>query len=88
MGRAIHSFPCASAAGTDGLRPQHLKDLTGHAAEGRGLLLLGSLTRFINFVLAGEVAPLAQPFFLGASLIPLPESKAHRSWVYPVLAGF
>ena len=71
VGRAILSFPCASAAGPDGLRPQHLKDMIGRAAGGGGPLLLRSLSSFINMVLAGEVAPLARPFFFGASLIAL-----------------
>ena len=31
-GMAIRSFPCASAAGPDGLRSQHLKDMIGAVA--------------------------------------------------------
>ena len=36
--RAIASFPCGSGAGMDGLRPQHLKDLTGPSAGDGGWL--------------------------------------------------
>jgi len=32
VGRAIHSIPSTSAAGPDGLCPQHLKDMIGYAA--------------------------------------------------------
>ena len=31
--RAINSFPPGSAGGPDGLRPQHLKDMVGPAAD-------------------------------------------------------
>ena len=44
--KAIRSFPCASAAGPDGLRPQHLEDMTGAAAGEGGRLLLQALTIF------------------------------------------
>ena len=33
--QAIRSFPCGSAGGPDGLRPQHLVDLTSASAEGK-----------------------------------------------------
>lgn len=52
--RAIRSFPCGSAGGPDGLRPQHLKDMTSTSAEGGGPLLLEALTAFINLVLEGK----------------------------------
>ena len=34
--KAIRTFPCGSAGGPDGLRPQHLKDLTSESAERGG----------------------------------------------------
>ena len=61
--QAIRSFPCASAAGPDGLRPQHLEDMTGAAAGEGGRLLLQALTSFINLVLQGKVAQPARHFF-------------------------
>ncbi len=64
--RAIRSFPSTSAAGPDGLRPQHLNDMTGYAAGEGGHLLLRALTGFINFTLEGKVAPLARHFSLTA----------------------
>ena len=69
--KAIRSFPCASAAGPDGLRPQHLKDMTGVAAGEGGRLLLQALTSFMNLVLQGKVAQPARHFFFGATLIAL-----------------
>ena len=38
--KAIRSFPCGSAGGPDGLRPQYLKDLTSASAERGGKELL------------------------------------------------
>ena len=67
---AIKSFPCVSAGGPDGLRPQHLKDMVCTSAGGGVSHLLRALTAFINLVLKGKTAPFACPFF-GASLIAL-----------------
>ena len=71
VSKAIRSFPCASAAGPDGLRPQHLKDMIGAAAGERGNLLLQALTSFINMVLEGRVAAPARHYFFGATLLAL-----------------
>ena len=64
-------FPRGSAGGPDGLRPQHLLDLTSASAEHGGRELLRSLTSFTNFVLEGNVPPFVQPIFFGDTLIPL-----------------
>ena len=82
--KAICSFPCASAAGPDGLRPQHLEDMTGAAAGEGGRLLLQALTSFINLVLQGKVAQPARHFFLGATLIALAKKDGG---VRPIAAG-
>ena len=71
MAKAICSFPCGSAGGPDGLRPQHLKDMTGNSADGGGPVLLRSLTSFINLILRGEAAPFVRPSLFGATLIAL-----------------
>ena len=71
VSKAIRSFPCASAAGPDGLRPQHLKDMIGAAAGEGGNILLQALTRFVNLVLEGKVTPPARHFFFGATLLAL-----------------
>ena len=61
---AIRSFPPGSSGGPDGLRPQHLKDLTEKQVGGS---LLASLTNFTNFILAGNVPEWVRPHFFGAS---------------------
>lgn len=68
---AIKSFPPGSAGGPDGLRPQHIKDLTSASAGDAGQRLLGRLTDFANLCLAGRVPAAIQPVFCGASLCAL-----------------
>ena len=51
-------FPCASAGGPDGLRPQHVKDMVGAVAGEGGLVLAKALTGFINMVLEARLHPL------------------------------
>ena len=84
VGQAICSFPSSSAAGPDGLRPQHLKDTIGYAAGGGDHLLLRALTGFINFTLEGTVAPLPRHFFFGASLTALTKTDGG---VRPIAVG-
>jgi hypothetical protein len=67
--RAIYSFPTGSAAGPDGLRPQHLKDLISSPVREAGNCLLEALTGVVNLVLSGQTPCEAQPFFFGANLI-------------------
>ena len=52
---AIRAFPRGSAGGPDGIRPQHLLDLTSNSAERGGKDLLHALTAFANFVLRGDI---------------------------------
>ena len=68
---AIRSFPRGSAGGPDGIRPQHLSDLTSASAERDGRKLLSALTSFCNLVVGGLTPPFAQSIFFGATLIPL-----------------
>ena len=63
---AIKSFPPGSSGGPDGLRPQHLKDLTEKQVGGT---LLASLTNLTNFILAGKTPEWVRPYFFGASLL-------------------
>ena len=69
--QVIRSFPNRLAEGTDGLRPQHLKDLISASAGRGGKEFLRALTAFVNLVLEGKTPPSVRPFFFGASLIPL-----------------
>ena len=67
---AIKPFPCASAGGPDGLRPQHLKDMVCSSAGGGVSRLLRALTAFINLVLKGKTAPFVCPSSLGLLSLP------------------
>ncbi len=69
--QAIRFFPKGSAGGPDGLRPQHLQDMTGTSAGAEGVQLLQSLTAFTNLVLTGDVPAEICAFFFGASLTAL-----------------
>lgn len=44
---AIWSFHTGSSGGPDGLRPQHLKDMTGPTANGTAQVLLPALASFV-----------------------------------------
>ena len=68
---AICSFPKGSAGGLDGLRPQHLLDLTSKSAGCGRDNLLRALTAFTNFVLSGKITAEVRSTFFGASLIAL-----------------
>ena len=61
--RAIRSFPCGSAGGPDGLRPQHLVDLTSASAKRGGRELISALSSFIHHVLEGQSPSSTQPVF-------------------------
>jgi hypothetical protein len=68
---AIKSFMPGSAGGPEGLRPQHLKDLTSASAGDAGQRLLFSLLEFANLCLTGRVPAIIQPVFCGAALCAL-----------------
>ncbi|XP_063534955.1 uncharacterized protein LOC134744937 [Cydia strobilella] len=68
---AILSFKTGSAAGLDGLSPQHLKDLTSHCVGDTGKRLIIALTKLVNLMLSGKVNPLFEPIIYGANLIAL-----------------
>ena len=71
VAHAIRSFPNGSAGGPDGLRPQHLLDLTSASAGIGGQRLLHALTAFTNLILTGDIPVEIRPFFFGASLTAL-----------------
>ena len=68
---SIKSFPAGSAGGIDGLRPQHLKDLTNAQSGEAGQRLISRLTDFANVCLSGNVPPSIRSIFCGASLCAL-----------------
>ncbi|KAL5468951.1 hypothetical protein EMCRGX_G030112 [Ephydatia muelleri] len=69
--KAIQSFPCGSAGGPDGLRPQHLKDMISASANSGGEALIEALSSFISLILSGQTPIAIRPYFFGASLIAL-----------------
>ncbi len=71
VAKAVASFPPGSGGGPDGLRPQHLKDLTTEKTGAAGACLLEALTDVINHILAGKVPEGIPPFLYGASLVAL-----------------
>src|SRR5208282_3003756 len=58
---SIKSFPAGSAGGLDGMRPQHLKDMTSAFTGVVGQQLIASLTEFANLCLAGRVPATVRP---------------------------
>ena len=82
--RAIASFPNGSAGGPDGLRPQHLKDLTGASAHEGGAALLRALTALVNLILKGKTPKQIRPYFFGASLVAL---RKKDGGVRPIAVG-
>ena len=66
---SIMSFPCGSAGGPDGLRPQHLKDMLSRTDDTGPLL--SSITTFVNLLLSGKVPNIVRPFLFGGSITAL-----------------
>jgi hypothetical protein len=69
--KAIRLFVPGSAGGPDGLRPQHLKDLSSASAGDAGHRLLMRMTEFANLSLTRRVTDVNQPVFCDASLCAL-----------------
>ena len=84
MVSAVTSFPAGSAAGPDGIRPAHLKDLMSRESGEAGEELRNALTEFINVVLKGEVPDFATSLFYGASLCALSKKDGG---VRPIAVG-
>jgi hypothetical protein len=82
---AIKSFPNGSAGGLDGLRPQHLKELTNTQRGYTGEQLIDRLTCFTNLVLEGRVAADIRPIFCGAFLYALSKKEGG---IRPIAVGF
>ena len=64
---AIQTFPNGSAAGPDGLRPQHLKDLMLAATDDNPLLM--AVTDLINLLLEGKTPLPVRGSLFGATLL-------------------
>ena len=71
---AINGFNSGSSAGLDGLRPAHLKNLTGKSAGEAGARLVTALTALVNTAAAGRLPACARDAFYSASLTALRKS--------------
>ncbi|KAI5642477.1 reverse transcriptase (RNA-dependent DNA polymerase) domain-containing protein [Phthorimaea operculella] len=71
VAQALSTFYNGSAAGLDGIRPSHLKELTSSSAGDNGRRLLTSLTNLCNFLLSGRLNVEVCPFLYGAALCAL-----------------
>jgi hypothetical protein len=69
--KSINSFPCGSAPGIDGMRPQFLKDMVSFSAGEAGGRALAAITRQCNFIFTGKINKDVLPIFYGASLCAL-----------------
>ena len=69
--KAIISFRPGSAAGPDGLRPDHLKTLISKTTAEAGVRLIKCLTDMTNLILAGGVPEEVTSIFFGATLCAL-----------------
>lgn len=70
--KAIHpSLTALATSGPDGLRPQHLKDLTGSTSREGGQLLVKALVSLVTLILVGRTLSSIHPHFFGASLVAL-----------------
>lgn len=81
---AIASFPNGSAGGIDGLRPQHLKDLTLSSNGIAGKELLKEITQLCNYMLSGKVISAFLPLIYGANLFAL---KKKCGGIRPIAVG-
>ncbi|KAJ2937326.1 hypothetical protein O0L34_g17637 [Tuta absoluta] len=81
---ALNTFVNGSAPGLDGLRPEHLKELTSLSAGDNGLKLLESLTRLCNFLLRGSLNAEVCPYLYGGSLCALSKKDGG---VRPIAVG-
>lgn len=68
---ALMSFKSGSAAGPDGLSPQHYKDLICGNSGDAGRSLLASLVSLVNLMLSGKVPSNIAEVLYGAHLCAL-----------------
>ena len=80
---SIQSFPNGSAAGPDGLRPQHLKDLLLGCADDSSLLEV--ITDLINLLLAGKVPTSVRGAIFGANLLAITKKSGG---IRPIAVGY
>ena len=79
---AISSFPPGSAAGPDGVTPQHLKDLISVGAD---CSLIRQLSELVNLMLEGSLPVEVNEVIYGANLIAL---KKRNGGIRPIAVGY
>ncbi len=80
---AIRSFPAGSAAGPDGLRPQHLLDLI--TCKEAGQELVSATTSLVNLLLEGRCPPEVGTVLFGGRLFALQKKSGG---VRPIAIGY
>ena len=80
---AIQSFPAGSAAGPDGLRPQHLKDLLMGSATDNPLLV--AITDLTNMLLQGKTPESVRGALFGANLLAIAKKTGG---IRPIAVGY
>jgi len=84
ISQVTKSFRPGSAGGLDGLRPQHLKDMTSGLTGDAGVRLLSQLNELINLCLSGRVPEAIQQVFFRASLCALDKKDGE---ICPIAVG-
>jgi len=77
----VRSFPLGSAAGTSGLRPQHMLDFLNSADSAAKAGLLEALLTMVTATSSGRLHPRAAPYLCAARLIQL---RKKDSGVLPI----
>ena len=72
VSKALRSFPLGSSGGPDGVTPQHLRDLINSNAD---VMLLQTLTDFVNLLLSGSIPNDVKAIIFGGRLIALHKSS-------------
>jgi hypothetical protein len=80
----IKSFAAGSVNGLDGLRPQHLKDLTSGVHAVSSDRLVSRSTEFAILGLRGCIPACVQPIFCGASLCALTKKRMMAFTILPL----
>ena len=81
--KAIQSFPNGSAAGPDGLRPQHLKDWVVEAADDNPLLV--AIVDLSNMRLEGKTPLPVRGTLFGATLLAIVKKQGG---IRPIAVGY
>ena len=81
---SLKNMSSGSAAGLDGIRPLHLKQLVSPETSEAGHRLMTSITRLLNLIMRGQVPSFAREAIFGASLFALGKNDGG---VRPIAVG-